>query len=797
MGALRAAVRPLRASLVVVVLIASAVALSAAPAGASASGVFVACGYGGAVDLPVSVGSGCMSLPDAVIAAEASGNAGTNATIEMMPGTYCPIDIPSAFDNLTFEGIGISGADTSGGPVSISGPEAAISTFKYDDAHCGGSAPAYMVQASTGYYFDARINFENLAIDGTSGPSSGMHFVNVTLNLRDVLIENESTAGLYYQSGEDTDMQANNSAFIDNAVGAEIFGEAAIDESTMADNTVDGLLATNVDLHLDNDTIAHNATGLANGNSGDTIQMANTMVGANTQDCGGVALGIGGDLEPGGAAGGNGRNLIGATCNSGNTSGNDADIALTDSVTDINDNGGPTPSIFPPNQAQGTAEPGYCGSTGTDQREFLHSAGASCDIGAVDSSDSGTVVPTGSPDSLDLGTTPTNEPTSSAVTVYNSGGNIMGISAVSISGTGYTILNENCTYAVLLHQLSTSCFVGIQAAPSSQGEVDGTLKVSTTGGELDIPLTVTGGPPVTAPGAPTAVHGTASNNRVTLSWTAPADDGGQAIDTYAVRYSSNSGSSWTDGPTTSNTSVPVTGLTNGTAYLFEVAADNDFATGIYSDPSASLTPHTASDPSALTSPATTTIKYGDSTTLSTTLTDSTTHADLANANLVLMARAAGAASFSPAGTAVTTSSGIAKATVHPNVNTHYEWSFAGTSGHSARVSPQGTVSVAQVVHAALSSAQVRHGRIDKVYGTVSPNESGKVVTLQRLVSGTWRSTRITARITLQKLPNHKKVIGYVLTYQPRAKGKQTLRVIRTATSSNAAGASPRLRVTVT
>ena len=618
-----------------------------------------------------------------------------------------------------------------------------------------------------------------------------MHFVNVALNLRDVLIENESTAGLYYQSGEDTDMQANNSAFIDNGVGAEVFGEASIDESTMADNTIDGLYVDNVDVHLDNDTIAHNATGVEISGFGNDVQAANTIVGANTsKDCDGTVIG---DWEPGGVNGGNGNNLIGFTCAVSDAT----DVTLTDSIADLSENGGPTPSIVPPSQAQGAAEPGYCGSTGTDQREFLHSAGATCDIGAVDSSDSATIVPTGSPDSVDFGTTPTNEPTSATATIYNSGGDIMGISEISITGAGYTILKENCTYAVLLHQLSTSCVIGIQAAPSALGEADGTLKVQTTGGELDIPLTVTGAAPVAAPDAPTAVHGTAGNNRVSLSWTAPADDGGQAIDTYAVRYSSNDGSSWTDGPTTSNTSAAVTGLTNGKAYIFEVAANNDFATGSYSAPSASLTPHSASDQSAMTAPATATIKYGASTSLATTLTDSTTHADLASASLVLLARAVGAPSYSQVGTAVTSSHGVAKARVHPTVNTHYKWSFAGSAGHSARVSPLGTISVAQVVHAALSSPHVKPGKRDKVYGTVSPSESGKVVTLQRLVSGRWTSVGVSARITLQTLPNHKKVVGYILSYQPTAKGKQTLRVVRAATSSNAAGASPHLRLTVT
>jgi hypothetical protein len=154
--------------------------------------------------------------------------------------------------------------------------EAAISTLRYSSANCGGSAPSFMVQASASYFLDANITFENLAIDGTDGPQDGVHFVNVNLNLRDVLIQNETTDGLFSQSG------------------------------------------------------------------GDTIQLANSIVADNIgTDCSGEALGVGGDLKPGGVS------------------------------------GGPTPSILPPSQAQGSAAQGFCTSTVTDQREFLVSPGAS------------------------------------------------------------------------------------------------------------------------------------------------------------------------------------------------------------------------------------------------------------------------------------------------------------------------------------------------------------------------------------------------------------------------------------
>jgi titin len=98
--------------------------------------------------------------------------------------------------------------------------------------------------------------------------------------------------------------------------------------------------------------------------------------------------------------------------------------------------------------------------------------------------------------------------------------------------------------------------------------------------------------PVSAPGAPTMVAGTAGNTTVALTWVVPTSTGGSAITEYVVQYSTTSDGSYTtfdDGLSTS-TSATVTGLTNGTAYFFKVAATNSVGTGSYSDASAAATP---------------------------------------------------------------------------------------------------------------------------------------------------------------------------------------------------------------
>src|SRR5207253_502531 len=75
--------------------------------------------------------------------------------------------------------------------------------------------------------------------------------------------------------------------------------------------------------------------------------------------------------------------------------------------------------------------------------------------------------------------------------------------------------------------------------------------------------------PATVPGAPTAVSATAGNASASVSWTAPASDGGSAITSYTVT-SSPAGAS----ATVAGTSATLTGLSNGTAYTFTVIATN-------------------------------------------------------------------------------------------------------------------------------------------------------------------------------------------------------------------------------
>ncbi|MGZ6825118.1 MAG: fibronectin type III domain-containing protein, partial [Blastococcus sp.] len=112
------------------------------------------------------------------------------------------------------------------------------------------------------------------------------------------------------------------------------------------------------------------------------------------------------------------------------------------------------------------------------------------------------------------------------------------------------------------------------------------------------PGVVSGAPAVTAPGAPTIGTATAGDARATVRWSAPADDGGAAVTGYSVKVLDPSnlqvGALRPAGG--SATSLVVTGLTNGTAYHFQVAATNSAGTGAFSASSNSVTPAAATVP---------------------------------------------------------------------------------------------------------------------------------------------------------------------------------------------------------
>jgi prepilin-type N-terminal cleavage/methylation domain-containing protein len=153
----------------------------------------------------------------------------------------------------------------------------------------------------------------------------------------------------------------------------------------------------------------------------------------------------------------------------------------------------------------------------------------------------------------------------------------------STDGTTWTTATSSATaspYVVTGLTTGTSYFFEVAAHNASGWGASGATSSSTLS--------------ATVPSAPTAVSAASGQNaQSSVSWTTPSTNGGAAITDYAVQYSSNSGSTWTVATVVATTSpYVVTGLVNGTSYVFEVAAINSVGAGAYSASSAAATPTT-------------------------------------------------------------------------------------------------------------------------------------------------------------------------------------------------------------
>ena len=137
------------------------------------------------------------------------------------------------------------------------------------------------------------------------------------------------------------------------------------------------------------------------------------------------------------------------------------------------------------------------------------------------------------------------------------------------------------------------------------GHVYQNQRVTTwTSGNTSLRLKLEGTPAAaTAPGAPTALTATADGpTRIDLSWTAPASDGGAAIEGYQVEVSTDGGSDYSilvANTASTATAYSHTGLPGATTRHYRVSAINSAGTGTASD-AADATTAAATAPGAPT-----------------------------------------------------------------------------------------------------------------------------------------------------------------------------------------------------
>jgi hypothetical protein len=148
---------------------------------------------------------------------------------------------------------------------------------------------------------------------------------------------------------------------------------------------------------------------------------------------------------------------------------------------------------------------------------------------------------------------------------WSADGNTWTSASVGVTTTKWTVTGLASNKEYLFRVAGASAFDGYAAGPWTTAKGKTVLLPPTTPTSL------------TAAVAPATAVG---SGQVKLSWTAPADDGGQAITDYVIERSTD-GASWTvvdDGVSTATMST-LTGLANGTKYSFRVYAKSDAGKG--------------------------------------------------------------------------------------------------------------------------------------------------------------------------------------------------------------------------
>lgn len=254
---------------------------------------------------------------------------------------------------------------------------------------------------------------------------------------------------------------------------------------------------------------------------------------------------------------------------------------------------GYTVAVTPPDVApvNGASSPiVVTGLTNGQAYTFKVTADNSAGTGPA-SSDSNSITPKSTqtitfanPGAQNFGTTPTLTATSDSGLTVTFASSTTGVCSITSGGALTFVTTGSCT---------------INADQAGNGSYLAATQVSRTFAINPV-----------VPGAPSAVGGTAGDAQVTLSWSPPASNGGSVISGYNVQVATVVGGPYANAaggcaPATTNASNTVTcratGLVNGTAYFFKVAAINVVGTSSYSAASVGVVP-VASTPAPLVVP---------------------------------------------------------------------------------------------------------------------------------------------------------------------------------------------------
>lgn len=294
------------------------------------------------------------------------------------------------------------------------------------------------------------------------------------------------------------------------------------------------------------------------------------------------------------------------------------------------------------------------------------------------------------------------------------------------------------------------------------------------------PAATTSGTPRTTAAAPTGVKAVSGDAKVTVSWTAPADDGGAAIADYVVTATPGSHTATTVNGST--THIDVTGLTNGTAYSFTVRAQNAAGDGASSTP-VSSTPKFKTTLTIATNHKS--VADGVKITLSGHLSRS--NASPITGASVLLFRVPDVGKTQHIATIKTSSTGKWAYTSAPAHNYSYYVRYLGSPANAGTGSVKVRVTVAPAVHVTSPANNTKSSAASPlaVKGSVAPNKSGAKVSLYYVKASGELVRLATTTLTSSSTYAFSVKLG---------KGTWHLRVLIGATTGNIAGRSAVLTV---
>jgi hypothetical protein len=290
--------------------------------------------------------------------------------------------------------------------------------------------------------------------------------------------------------------------------------------------------------------------------------------------------------------------------------------------------------------------------------------------------------------------------------------------------------------------------------------------------------------PAAVPGAPQRVAGHGGDSRATVSWL-PGDTGSTPIRSYRVTASPGGASAVVDG---AHFQADITGLDNGTAYTFTVAATNARGAGASSEPTPTVIPLVPTKLAVAPGPKTT---YGDDVVTRVRLLRPDRGSALPGRAVVVDQRAHATASapsgdWAPRPTLTTGDRGWVVVRLRQPANSvDLRFTFTGPSGwHRARSV------VAVVVHngvtARLSRTRVRSGHPVTLHGWITPQVAGVRVWRQGFTHHHWqvRASTVTdaaGRYAFRFTPTAKTTVAYrtvVAAFGGRARGASATRLLK-------------------